>query len=407
VAVITNSYVNQHQISGSQDMWRWGGMPAVSSQGTFTAGLDAPLAQDLVVCLMTGDGSSVGSDVTCVTIPAGATTAPVTPTWDLGAQFPGSVCFAENPNVNWIGAPNITTTVTVVWTNAEAQTICAYGVSQKQPLTSIIEVSPGLLDIIGIEALGPWAIPIILAHSASIVALSTLCSGPPLPDPVINGADWTTLDPTTGLTIGVEKTLQKFQGTLWNTFCQCNGAPAGSPPPVAPTQINWTQPTSIVVNNNQTINENTLSTVINYLYQTIQGNQITTTNIYNSTGGTVSCGMTSYVLGDATPDLVGQGSVAMSANVGVLVQLTNPPDNMPTLPGNPEYLMNVGWLSFADANGMLCEKRMTREAMVWVPAEAVLATTFNYYLYPGAVITVTLLMPPTPPPPPPARRLSL
>jgi hypothetical protein len=50
-------------------------------------------------------------------------------------------------------------------------------------------------------------------------------------------------------------------------------------------------------------------------------------------------------------------------------------------------------MSVSEPNGMLDEKRITRQHQVWLSGVTPYATVFGYYLNPGFTINVTELIP--------------
>jgi len=62
------------------------------------------------------------------------------------------------------------------------------------------------------------------------------------------------------------------------------------------------------------------------------------------------------------------------------------PPTQRALRGNPPYLLDLGWLSITDANGMLEEKRLTRQFLLWLPRLMPTALHFNYDLFDGVTV---------------------
>lgn len=293
------------------------------------------------------------------------------------------------------GAFQTATSITVhfvLTATPNPSTICAYGTEKALPAAAV-EVGIGLLDELGlIKGVGLWAVPIILAQQVTPLLLNELCSGPPLPDQTISDADWTTPNPNGPGSVAAAKVIAKFQSHAWNFFCQCAPAPTGNPPPVSPPVINWIQPTSYVTYQNITIDNTQLSTVINQIFRFQIGNQITNIGTNQITQAIQQCACVSgYVLDAAHAGLTGEGSFAVADLVGMLVQITTDPGSAHDMVGNPPYLFNRGWLAITDAHGFLAERRLTREAQIWLPAEMPLATAFTWWLPPGLTMTATEL----------------
>ena len=98
-----------------------------------------------------------------------------------------------------------------------------------------------------------------------------------------------------------------------------------------------------------------------------------------------------WIRGPEFAELSGAGNVQISRLLGMDVYVVAPPPNAPVLPGNPPYLWDCGWMSINNADGMLEEKRVTRSGFQWFPRDMPLATSFNYDLTPGTVVTVVAL----------------
>lgn len=90
--------------------------------------------------------------------------------------------------------------------------------------------------------------------------------------------------------------------------------------------------------------------------------------------------------------LSGSGSFTISNILGVRIDITSPPPGR-QLEGNPPYLWDQGWLSIMTPDGMIEERRLTRDGQVWHPRMMQEATTFGYWLHPGVSATITELWP--------------
>jgi hypothetical protein len=92
-------------------------------------------------------------------------------------------------------------------------------------------------------------------------------------------------------------------------------------------------------------------------------------------------------------DLVDAGSFPIARLLGLRVYVVATEPGRPVLPGNPPYLWDCGWMSINNADGMLEEKRVTRSGFTWLPRAMQLATSFNWSLTPGTVLTVIEIKP--------------
>jgi hypothetical protein len=92
--------------------------------------------------------------------------------------------------------------------------------------------------------------------------------------------------------------------------------------------------------------------------------------------------------GTAVPGLTGSGSFAVTRAIGFRVFLTTPPPGGATMPGNPPYVRDAGWISVTDGGAMLQERRVSQSGFEWYPQECQLATSFNWALDDGVVMRV-------------------
>lgn len=100
-----------------------------------------------------------------------------------------------------------------------------------------------------------------------------------------------------------------------------------------------------------------------------------------------------YFDGAEYANLTDSGNVPISRLLGLRVYVVTPPPDQPVLPGNPPYLWNCGWMAIANADGVLEERRVVRSGMTWLPRNAQLATSFQWALTPGTVVTAIELRP--------------
>jgi len=99
-----------------------------------------------------------------------------------------------------------------------------------------------------------------------------------------------------------------------------------------------------------------------------------------------------YGYGLVHPNLSGEGEFAIGALVGFKIDLTSAIPGR-QLEGKPDYLWDLGWLTIGTADGMIDEKRFTRELQVWQPPRIQEARWFGYHFKAGVVATVTELTP--------------
>jgi hypothetical protein len=100
-----------------------------------------------------------------------------------------------------------------------------------------------------------------------------------------------------------------------------------------------------------------------------------------------------YIRGPTHSGVSGTGATAISRLIGYQLAVTARPGAHRVSGGNPSYIYDLGWVSVSDADGMIEEKRLTRDNMLWFPQLGQLATSFNYFLQSGVTISWTELQP--------------
>lgn len=100
-----------------------------------------------------------------------------------------------------------------------------------------------------------------------------------------------------------------------------------------------------------------------------------------------------YLDGTEYTNLTGTGSLPISRLLGLRVYVVQPPPAQPVLPGNPPYLWNCGWMALANPDGVIEERRVVRSGMTWLPRNAQLATSFQWALTSGTVVTAIEIRP--------------
>ena len=99
-----------------------------------------------------------------------------------------------------------------------------------------------------------------------------------------------------------------------------------------------------------------------------------------------------YKLGTQHTGLSGSGSLTVNDIVGVQVAITAKPPTR-VIEGNPPYIYDMGWMSILTVDGMIEEKRISRDSQIWLPVSGRLATTVGYFLNSGVTANITELVP--------------
>lgn len=100
-----------------------------------------------------------------------------------------------------------------------------------------------------------------------------------------------------------------------------------------------------------------------------------------------------YRFGATHTGLSGTGSILITRLLGLQAVLTTVPPGVVVKPGGTAYLWDMGWMSIEGPEGMVLEKRITRQALEWIEPKFQLGTVFKYQLNPGVVMAVSELLP--------------
>lgn len=257
---------------------------------------------------------------------------------------------------------------------------CQYGTEKLPTAPSTLTLTPEniaqSLANLGLGFLGQ----LMVQFWFSAVDLVGLCDQPPPPFPSIDDRT----PAASSATI-----FQALMSVLWSQNCRCKpGTPSPNPYPIpgAPQPPGW--PTAPVFGCD---NVDPCS-AIQQLLQMVASLQDATRESLNLTTLLQRYSLPmATIRGAAHSGLTGSGSFAISRLLGVDLQLVAVPDGKPILAGNPPYLMNLGWCSVQDDDGLIEEKRFTRSQMTWFPRLMPLSTTFGYALQDGVTMRVVEL----------------
>lgn len=98
-----------------------------------------------------------------------------------------------------------------------------------------------------------------------------------------------------------------------------------------------------------------------------------------------------YVRGATHSGLSGTGSFAISRLIGVQVTITTIPPASTSMPGNPPYVRDLGWMSASEVDGMIEERRVSQQQFTWFPRLMPVADHVNYAFTPGTIANITEL----------------
>lgn len=273
--------------------------------------------------------------------------------------------------------------------------VCQYGFAKKHPDSSLVDAGAGYIGGLLTRLEGLWAIPATILAAVGYYNLDTLCDGPPEPDVDLEPADYFAILPAYAMTRSHAKLAQKFKRALWLQYCDCAPAPVGMPPPTPPAQVNYIQPTWYITNNNNTISNTDIANTLNLILNNNTSNTYSSRDTQQLAAASSPCAPLAYEAGFVHEGLVGQGAFGISDVVGFRVEVVSHPTNNLVVPGQPPYIWNLGWVSTLMPDGLLDEKRVTRDAQLWFPCALALADTFAYTLRAGVELRVTELVRPT------------
>lgn len=318
--------------------------------------------------------------------------------WGSGASATGCLDFTK---IIFEIIPYIypaTTQVTYNWSvtfePGTTQPPCQYGTMANPSATTYSTITAALVDIV-VAFLGGGPLAVV-AFDALIGAplIAYDCNHLPPQAPTFGASDF--IDNTGIVAPGSwGKLLDLFRIGVWHFYCQCIPGGSGQPPPVMPPPPPidpvltkpGSQPDQPCSNADICSTLNVMVRTINSISLNIQWNRMTNGLL------PVAPATFNYSLGTAHTQLTGSGSFPVSGDVGFLVNIVAKPPVFLELPGNPPYEWNMGWMSISDANGMLEEKRVTRDSFVWLPAAAAEAVEYAWFLAPDVELTVHELVP--------------
>lgn len=262
----------------------------------------------------------------------------------------------------------------------DAGTFCQFGTRKKTTaqFTVVLTAEFIITALTAPELL--WLAPAFSVLAGIAIDITGLCGVGPPQVPQLN---------TSLLDATIDEKLTVFKRILWDQACECvPGAPTPQPyPPYQPSQPGgWpATPTFPCDPADLCASISQMKATLNALVGSVAATR-TLVELLQRYGLPMA-----YIRGATHSDLTGDGSFAVSRLVGLDVDITTKPPNTRVVRGNPPYQWDMGWLSISDAGGMLDEKRLTRDSMLWLPHFMPTALTFSWDLFDGVVVRVTEL----------------
>lgn len=262
----------------------------------------------------------------------------------------------------------------------DAGSFCAFGTRSKASSTgTLVLTADNIAEVLATRGYS-WLGIAFQALVGLVIDVPSLCGVGPPQVPELNVGL---------LSASNEEKLQILKRVLWDEFCECvPGAPTPDPYPLyAPTE-----PTSWPAAPVFPCDPADLCAALEAIRADL-----------NSLMGTAAATKTlvelvqryelpfAYIRGAQHSALTAQGSFAVSRLVGIDLDITARPATGLTLRGNPPYHWDLGWVSISDTNGMIEEKRVTRDSMLWLPRLMATAIAFSWDLFDGVVLNATEL----------------
>lgn len=301
-----------------------------------------------------------------------------------------------SPDSNWnYNVPLGATRVLIQWlmvlyqgqtaTNVSSGTFdqagfCQFGTRLNGTAQAAVVLTETILSA-ALQARGvAWLYPALTPLIGTAIDVLALCGTGPPQLPAL-GPDIFKASPS--------ELLQVFEAITWSNFCECiPGTPTPTPyPPVAPVQ-----PPNFPAAPTFPCDPADLCASLSQIRATLNSMQGVLANTYQLTTFLQRYQLPfAYINGAVHSNLTGQGGFATSRLLGLRIEVQTRPDQGLVLRGNPPYLWDMGWLSVVDNDGMLEEKRLTREDQVWFPEQMPAALRFQWDLFDGVVVRVTEL----------------
>lgn len=272
------------------------------------------------------------------------------------------------------------TQTAVVSGTYDAGTFCAFGTRAKTAAaTTMVLTTDNIAEILASRGYA-WLGIAFQTLVGLVVDVSGMCGVGPPQVPELNVGL---------LSASNDEKLTILKRILWDEFCECvPGAPTPDPYPV----YTPTEPTSWPAAPTFACDPADLCAAIMAMRADL-----------NALMGTAAATKTlveilqryelpfAYVRGAQHSGLTGQGSFQVSRLVGLDLDISARPTTGLVLRGNPPYYWDLGWVSISDSAGMIEEKRVTRDSMLWFPRLMPTALTFSWDLFDGVVLNATEL----------------
>lgn len=331
----------------------------------------------------------------------------ITPSGNNGAEQT-QTWSPYNSGVEWTGAANATgcmdfsritfgirtyqypgsSSVTWTWSvtySPVAGAICAYGTEHNPAAEPYAFITGALVDA-AVIAMGGGALAVV-AFDALIGApfIGPTCDANPVMPPAITSDDFLpgTVIPKPG-SLGTFKDNLVY--SLWGFFCQCKSGTSGDPPPTPPPPITLPPELQPTPHTQPDCSANDPCTRLTNIE-----NILTTINV-NLNYPRYATPSGKYQLGTTHPGISGNGVLAVSGILGVLVSVTIEPDRTGVTQGTPQTLWDLGWINVGDANGFQARQFISTASWLYFPPSSSNVSQIGYSIPDDVEVAITELV---------------
>lgn len=320
------------------------------------------------------------ADGACATGQPAFTSFTLVPSTPLTRQVERDMASSGSMHLNAQNVGPGTYHVHVEWNMPPAS--CQFGTRLKAGVSPTISIGAAFLTSI-LEPPGALFLsPLLAATIGQVLDQADLCSSLPPPLPDISAST-----PRESM----QTWLQIVKALAWQVSCECvPGTPTPTPPspPVVAQPPGWiTYPSLPPCLNSDLCGsvadiQRSLQNMQQLLSQHYQFEQLVQRFVLPF----------AYIRGRRFSTLTATGIQPIERCVGILIEVTQHPATNRTMLGVPEYVFDLGWISVVDADGMIDEIRLTRQATTWLSKLIPTATQVGWGLRTGVTVEITELL---------------
>lgn len=345
----------------------------------------SPATPTLLSCaLVQANGSNTGSVMLSGNIGAGGTTVTAS-----GSVAPGTGLTQLNVRctLNGTFTPPVAMTfaVTITYSDASPPPACAYGASPNPSAAIYTYITAALVDAVAAAlGMGPLGIVALDTMIGSPILFPTCSNVPTMPTALVD-ADFIDGTPLPN-PLSLPKWFSHFTYGVWLFYCQCNAAPSGLPAPTNPPLP--TLPPRLQPGPQPAppcSNTDTCTTLVRLEHILTNINlQITNNSYYQQEPA--------YTWGAIYAGISGNGEIAVSGILGVFVSFTTLPNRAGLEVGDPNFLYDVGHITFGSPDGWYPRQRITSNPWLSLPLHMANISKIGYSIPNDCTISLTLLV---------------